>query len=164
MLSLDHRELVKIALLIALSMIGSQIKIPSLTGTPALDSFPAYLAAFIWVGKYAAAIGFFGHIFTSLLVGFPMSIPIHLILAVGMAGCVYAVSHVNNYSGRAAGVLAGMVLNGLILPGIFVLIPGFGIPFFMGMVVPVTVASAVNIGLAVTAAPVCSQFLNRKPV
>ena len=78
----DTKKLVIVALFIALSLIGSNIK---LFGTIAFDSLPGFLATLLLGSVYGAAIGFLGHIFTALTSGFPHSVPMHLVIAASMA-------------------------------------------------------------------------------
>ena len=77
------RNLVISGLLIALSYVGSNIRI--LGTTIAFDSLPGFLAALILGPVYGAAIGFLGHIFTGVISGFPLGIPLHMVIAVSMA-------------------------------------------------------------------------------
>lgn len=79
-----HMELKKMiltALFIALSFCGANIKI---FGTIAFDSLPAFLAGLLMGPLYGAIVGFLGHIFTSLLSGFPFGIVIHCIIGISM--------------------------------------------------------------------------------
>ena len=80
--SLGTKNLIIAALFIALSFIGSYIKIFS---TIAFDSLPGFLSAVLLGPAYGAAIGFLGHIFTALTSGFPLSLPMHLVIAFSMA-------------------------------------------------------------------------------
>jgi len=70
------------ALFIAISFLGANITV---FGTVAFDSLPAFLAALILGPWYGAAIGFIGHLFTALTSGFPLSIPLHFVIASSMA-------------------------------------------------------------------------------
>ena len=79
---LNTRTLVLTALFIALSLVGSHIKI---FGSIAFDSLPGFLAALLLGPMYGAAIGFLGHLFSALTSGFPHSVPMHLVIAVTMA-------------------------------------------------------------------------------
>ena len=78
----DTKKLVIAAFFIALSLVGSYIKI---FGTIAFDSLPGFLAALLLGPVYGAVIGFFGHIFTALTSGFPFSVPMHIVIAATMA-------------------------------------------------------------------------------
>ncbi|HHY94224.1 MAG TPA: alpha-ribazole transporter [Firmicutes bacterium] len=144
-------RLVRLAILIALSAAGATLKIPSLTGTPALDSAPGYFAAFALGAPEGAAVAAAGHLLTALTAGFPLSIPIHLLIALGMAACAGAVAVMARRQGPWGAFAAGLVLNGVVFPALFVPLPGFGVAFFAAMVVPLLVASALNLGLAVVA-------------
>lgn len=141
------RRLTYLAMFMALSAVGAYIKIPSIIGTPALDSFPGFLAALLMGPVNGAIVAALGHMLTALTAGFPLSIPIHLLIAGGMAGIAALFAVVSRYS-LWAGMAAGAVLNGIALNGLFLPIPGFGKAFFLAMVVPLTVASILNIALA----------------
>lgn len=131
-----------VAIFIAISFIGSLIKLPSPFGTIALDSCPAFTAAILVSPLAGAFVGFLGHLLTSMSAGFPFTILIHLIIALQMA----AVSLITGYVGRKGHLviclLLGTFLNGVIAPAM--LIPFFGVPFFVGMVVPLTLGSFTN--------------------
>ena len=76
------KTLVIVALFVALSLVGSQIRIFC---TIAFDSLPGFLAALLLGPMAGAAIGFLGHFFTALTAGFPLSPPLHLVIAGSMA-------------------------------------------------------------------------------
>jgi len=80
--TISTKNLVIVALFIALSFVGSYLK---LFGTIAFDSLPGFLAALLLGPVYGAAIGFLGHLFTALTSGFPLSVPLHLVIAASMA-------------------------------------------------------------------------------
>ena len=76
------RKLVSCALLIAISFIGANV---TLAGSIAFDSLPAFLATLMLGPVYGAAIGFLGHLLTAATSGFPLSIPLHIVIAFTMA-------------------------------------------------------------------------------
>ena len=76
------KTLVAMALMIALSFVGSYLRI---FGTIAFDSLPGFLSALLLGPIHGAAIGFLGHFFTALNAGFPLSFPLHMVIAVTMA-------------------------------------------------------------------------------
>jgi len=78
--------LILCAIFIALSYALANVKI---FGTIAFDALPAFLAALILGPRYGAAVGALGHLFTSLLSGFPFTLPVHLLVALMMAVCVF---------------------------------------------------------------------------
>jgi len=87
---INTKDLVITALFVALSFAGSYIKI---FGTIAFDSLPGFLAALLFGPVYGAAIGFLGHLFTALTSGFPLSVPLHLVIAVSMAITMLGFGH-----------------------------------------------------------------------
>lgn len=121
------------------------MKIPSITGTPALDSFPGYLAAVAFGTAEGALVAGLGHMLTALGAGFPLTPPIHLLIAVGMAGCAAAVGLLVPRVGRWPAALVGVLLNGVVFPALFIPFPGFGTAFFAAMVVPLLLSSVINI-------------------
>jgi uncharacterized membrane protein len=83
---ISTKSLVIAALFITLSFVGSHLKI---FGTIAFDSLPGFLAALLLGPIYGAAIGFLGHLFTALTSGFPLSVPMHFVVAATMAITMY---------------------------------------------------------------------------
>jgi uncharacterized membrane protein len=77
---LNTSFLVKIALLTALSVIGSYIKFPGPVGSIALDSLPGFLGAILLGGKGGALILVLGHFLSAINSGFPLG-PIHILIA-----------------------------------------------------------------------------------
>jgi len=140
------RRLARMALLVALCAVGSFIKIPAITGTPALDAAPGYFAALAFGAGEGALVAGIGHLLSALTVGFPLG-AIHLFIAVGMAGCAAAVAGLFRIAGPWAGFAGGVLLNGFAFPALFIVIPGFGPGFFATMLAPLFVASAANVGL-----------------
>ena len=138
--------MVKMAMFIAISGVGAMIKIPSPTGTVALDSAAAYYAALALGYKQAAIIAIFGHLFSGLTVGFTLTLPLHLLIAAQMAFYVMAFRWLSKQVNLVVGVVGATLLNGILAPAIF--IPLFGTGFFFAMVIPLLVASFINILLA----------------
>ncbi|MEN3188884.1 MAG: ECF transporter S component [Atribacterota bacterium] len=134
------------ASLVALSVVGSYLKIPSPTGTVALDSLPGFVGALVLGYPEGALIAFLGHILTSMNVGFPLGVLVHLIIAAEMAGIAVSFRFSVKPGKYALGVVVGTILNGIIAP--LTLVPLFGWGFFSGIVVSLLVASAVNLILA----------------
>lgn len=69
-------------MLIAMCVIGANIK---LMGSIAFDAAPAFIGTLLLGPMYGAILGIFGHLTSALLAGFPLTLPIHLIVA-GMMG------------------------------------------------------------------------------
>ncbi len=70
------------AMLIALSAVGSLIKV---FNTVAFDSMPGYFAALFLGGWQGALVIALGHMLTALTSGFVLGIPIHIYVAAQMA-------------------------------------------------------------------------------
>lgn len=142
------KRLVFMAMFIALSVVGAYIKIPSPTGTVALDSMPGYLAATILGGVPGGIIGFMGHFITAVYTGFPLSLPIHLIVGLQMALTMVVYAWISKKMNLNVAVVIAALLNGIGSPAILSMIPGYGMGFFMAMAIPLLVGSVVNVVLA----------------
>jgi uncharacterized membrane protein len=114
---LGAKTLVIMALFIALSFVGSNIKV---FGTIAFDSLPGFLAALLLGPFYGAAIGFLGHLFTAATSGFPFTVLLHAVIAATMAitmlgfGFTYKAlkDKVSPFSNFIITGIAGAILNG----------------------------------------------------
>jgi len=147
------------ALFIAISFIGSNITV---FGTIAFDSLPAFLAALLLGPWYGAAIGFLGHIFTALTSGFPLSIPLHMVIAAGMAGTMLGFGFSyraltgkipEKYNLTVTGVI-GIILNSpvTLALSVFALAAMAGREAALGLIILLpflTVTSAVNVAVAI---------------
>lgn len=143
---MNVKKMVIVAVFIAMSAVGGFIKIPSPTGTVAFDSLPGYLAAALlggWPGAVAAA---FGHLLSAWTVSFPLSIPLHLFVALQMAVFVSVFGYLFRKGQRALAVVVAVLLNGVAAPAMLIPILGAGI--FAALLIPLIVGSAVNVGLA----------------
>lgn len=147
------KKMVYVSLLIAISFIGSLIKIQ---GTIALDSMPGFFAA-LYLGPIPGAIvGSIGHLITSMFSGFPLTLPIHLIITLEMGIVVYLFGLIYRKTNGIIACISGILLNGVAV--VLVLAPftsWFALPlngkaFIYAMVVPLTIGSAVNVILAYT--------------
>jgi len=111
------KSLVITAMLIALSLVGANFKV---FGSVAFDSLPGFVAALLLGPAYGAAIGFLGHMFTAMTSGFPLSLPLHLVIGLAMAltmtgfGLTYgALEHKVSQAVRLIITgIAGIILNG----------------------------------------------------
>ena len=145
-------KLVYISTLIAISFIGSLIKIQ---GTIALDSMPGFFAALFLRPVSGAVVGSVGHLLTALTSGFPLTLPIHLIIGLEMAVFVYIFGWIYEKINPIFASIIAIILNGLV--SVIILAPatvwlGFplsGKSFIYAMAGPLTLASAVNVILAV---------------
>ncbi|ATW27921.1 ECF transporter S component [Candidatus Formimonas warabiya] len=146
------RRLVRIALLVALSVVGANIKIPSILGTPALDSMPGYFAAAVLGGKEGALIAALGHMFTALTAGFPLTVPVHLLTAAEMGICAFVFGFLFRKTNPLIAVIIATVLNGVGAPASMIPIMGVGV--FYALLAPLLIASGLNIVLAAVLAKI----------
>ena len=138
------KTLTIMAMLIALSAIGSLIKV---FNTVAFDSMPGYFAALFLGGWQGALVISLGHMLTALTSGFPLSLPIHIYVAIQMAIYSYLFKLFYDKFNIYIGIAIATILNGPLAA--LSMVPIFGWGFFTALVIPLTVASFLNILLAV---------------
>jgi uncharacterized membrane protein len=125
------RILVLLAMFIAISFLGANIKVIE---SIAFDSMAGFLGSLILGPVYGALIGAAGHFLTAVTSGFPKSIPVHLIVMFDMAltmyvyGVLYRVlSKRNNLLAAVIAGAAAVVINGPVALLMVVPITGVGI-------------------------------------
>ncbi|WP_283679386.1 ECF transporter S component [Lentilactobacillus sp. Marseille-Q4993] len=91
------KRIVLAALLLATCVVGANIKI---AGSIALDSAAAFIGAIVLGPVDGAVLGFFGHMISALLSGFPLTLPVHLIIAVMMAVCMFIFALIRQKLGK----------------------------------------------------------------
>ncbi|MEG0377480.1 MAG: ECF transporter S component, partial [Eubacterium sp.] len=143
--------LVYAALLIALSYLGSMLKI---AGSVALDALPAYFGALMFGGPVGAVVGAVGHLFSAGLSGFPLGLPMHLLVAACMALACFAYAFFNKKTNLVTASVIAIFINGVVmtfLSGVLAVILGIA-PTIMGFVIPMLlpllIASTVNVVIA----------------
>lgn len=147
----NTKKLVTMAVFIALSMIGAMIKI---NGSIALDALPAFLGSIILGPLAGGIIGCIGHLMSAGFAGFPLSLPMHLLVAAEMLVIVAIFGKLYRDGSRVIAILIGIVLNGPVATFFAsqlasVLGMGFaGMAMFYALIVPLTIAAAVNVILA----------------
>jgi len=142
-------KLILMALMIAISFVGANIKLPGPFSTIAFDSFPAYFAGLLLGGVPGGVVGLLGHLMTSFLSGFPFGLPMHIVIGVMMFVSVYMFSVVTKRVNWIVGAIAGVVINGIFMPIVLVLMPGFEWAMAMAFIPMLTAASAANVTLAI---------------
>ncbi len=140
---LSIRKMVLLALFIALSAVGANIKVPSLIGTPAFDSLPGFFAAAVLGSKEGALIAALGHLLTALTAGFPLSLPIHLLITVEMGVSAFVFGYLFKKIHPIVAIIVAITLNGVVAPASFIPILGAGV--FYTLLTPLLIASALNI-------------------
>ncbi len=147
-------KLVYCAMLIALSYVGAQIKIFPSLGSIAFDSMPGFFGTLLLGPSTGALVAGVGHIFTSMTSSFPLTVPMHLIVAVEMAVFAFAFGWIYKKSNGVTASIIAMVLNGPV--SVLIAVPTsiwLGLPFngwalFYAIILPLTIASVANVLLA----------------
>lgn len=145
------KEITYTAMLIALSAVGSMIKIQ---GSIAFDSMPGFFAALFLGPSIGAIVAGLGHLLTALTSGFPLTVPMHIITAFEMALFVFLFGWIYKKSNGIVASFVAIILNGpvgafITVPiSIFLRLPFKGWALFYVLVTPLTIASTVNIILA----------------
>ena len=170
-MTINTKTLVTVAFLIALSFAGSHLRI---FGTIAFDSLPGFLAALMLGPAYGALVGFLGHLFTAFGAGFPLSVPLHLTIAVSMALTMFVYGHTykalqTRFSQTTAFVATGVV--GVLLNAPVSLALSMSVMWLMagreaamGLLVllpALAAASAANIVLRITVFKSLAKVLSR---
>ncbi len=140
------KRIARVAILIALSAVGAFIKIPSPTGTVALDSAPAFVAAAAFSPGEGAIVGAIGHMFSALVTGFPLGLPIHALVAASMIVFIWLFGFVARKTNIWVAIPVGILLNGV--GGAALLIPIYGVGIFVTLLLPLLVGSAINVIIA----------------
>ncbi|KAF0994703.1 ECF transporter S component [Geobacillus sp. TFV-3] len=145
------RRFAWIAVCLALSVIGSFIKLPTFVGSIALDSAPALVAAAVLGPRAGAAVAGLGHLVSALIGGFPLG-PVHWFVALEMAGlgALFAVLHRRGWKISSAVVF--FIGNAFLAP--LPLAVSFGWPFVFAVIPPLSAAAAVNVLIAAAIMPV----------
>lgn len=147
----NTRTMIQIAMLIAISVIGASIKIQ---GSIAFDSMSAFFAALYINPLAGAVVGILGHLLSSAMAAFPMTLPMHILVSLQMFFFVYAFGWIYEKGSKVLAVVVATILNGpvgalMAVPLSVVLgLPFSGWPLFMAIWIPLTIASFVNILLA----------------
>lgn len=139
------KRLTLAAMLLALCVIGANVKI---MGSVAFDSAPAFLGAVLLGPWFGATLGLFGHLVSAALAGFPLTLPIHLIIGVAMGICMLVFGLVRKWLGKDTlkGVLASDVLGYAInVPIELVLLYPLMKQAVWAFFVPVTIATILNL-------------------
>lgn len=139
------KKLTLAAMLLALCIIGANIKI---MGSVAFDSAPAFLGAVLLGPGFGATLGVFGHLVSAALAGFPLTLPIHLIIAFAMGVCMFVFGLIRNWLGkdRLTGVLISDVLGYAInVPIELVLLYPLMKQAIFAFFVPLTIATVLNL-------------------
>lgn len=145
----EPKRVARMAIFIALSAVGAMIKVPSPTGTVALDAAFAYFAAITFGWREGSIVAALGHLLTALTTGFPLGFPMHLFIAVQMAVWVSLFYWISRKIHLWIGIAVAVLLNGPVSSLLVVPIGGIGL--MAALILPLTVGSMINVGVAVVA-------------
>ena len=155
---MNIRTITTYAILIALCAIGGQIHFG--VYSIGFDSSPAFVGALMLGPVAGAVLGALGHIATAASTGFPLSVPIHVAIAIIMAGTGASIGYItkrmtSSFSYIVSGIVGYIINVGIGIAVIAWIVQGIEVAVFI--FVPLSLAYALNY---VGAALVVSQ-LNR---
>ncbi|GEK33230.1 ECF transporter S component [Kurthia sibirica] len=148
------------ALIAALCVVGSFIKIPVPPGTPALDAAPAFLSIAFLPAPFAAAAGIIGHLATALTSGFPLTLPLHLLIAAEMGIVVLGAALLYRAGMKKIAWLWIIIANGILSPLPFYFILSKAI--YSAIAPGILMATLINVGVAVLAMPMLQKVFQRR--
>lgn len=155
---MNIRTMTAYALLIALCAIGGQIHFG--VYSIGFDSSPAFVGALMLGPVAGAVLGALGHLATAASTGFPLSVPIHVAVAIVMAGTGASIGYIAKRMTSSFSYVVGGILGYIVNVGV-----GLAVIAWMMQSVEVVAILCVPLSLAygvnyVGAALVVSQ-LNR---
>ncbi len=155
---MNIRMMTAYALLIALCAIGGQIHFG--VYSIGFDSSPAFVGALMLGPVAGAVLGALGHLATAASTGFPLSVPIHVAVAIVMAGTGASIGYIAKRMTSSFSYVVGGILGYIVNVGV-----GLAVIAWMMQSVEVMAILCVPLSLAyglnyVGAALVVSQ-LNR---
>ena len=105
------QKLTIVAMLVAMCLVGANIK---LMGSIAFDAAPAFVGTLLLGPIYGVALGFWGHLVSSLIAGFPLSLPVHIIVAIMMAITMCAYSMTRKWINKMVNHTTAIILSSII--------------------------------------------------
>jgi len=142
----DVRKIARMAIFIALSAVGALVKIPSPTGTVALDACPGYFSGITFGAKEGGVVAFLGHLLTAAITGYPLGIITHVYIGLQMAVWVAVFYYLSKKINIVVGAVCAILCNGIVSPLLIIPIGGKGLA--LALMLPLTVGSAVNVIIA----------------
>lgn len=153
------KRVARIAIFTALSVVGAFVKIPSPTGTVAMDSCPGFFSALMWGYAEGGIVIALGHIATAASVGFPLG-ALHILIAIMMTAAAALFRLAGTAVPKrwnlniAAAILVGGTFNGLMA---ILLSPVIGLGLAVAITPSLLVASYINTAVAAIAYRVVSR-------
>ena len=137
------RRIAIMSVFIALSVVGALIKIPSPLGTVALDSAPGFFSALAFGSVEGSIVIAIGHLMSSAYVGFPLGIPMHLVIAIEMAAFALIYRAIYKKIGLIPAVVVTSLLNGVVAA--FTVFPIGGMGMVLGLMPFLLLGSVINV-------------------
>lgn len=152
------RLLILTALVAAICVVGSFIKVPGFITTAALDSAPAFIAAVFLPPLFAGAAGALGHIATGLTSGFPLGV-FHGLIAVEMFFIVYIFTVLHRNGNHMTKWIFVILANGILapIPFYFLISPAF----YIGSIASLTMTAVINVIIAILVMPILKTVVKR---
>lgn len=145
----NPKRVARMAVFVALAAVGALIKIPSPTGTVALDSAPGFFSAVSFGWIEGGIVGALGHLLTAATTGFPLGLPMHLGVAVEQFLFTALFWLVAKKSNIWLAVVVASFANSVI--GALIVVPMAGFGLYLALLPGLAVGSVVNIVLATLA-------------
>ena len=153
------RLMVLTALIAAICVIGSFIKVPGPITTAALDSAPAFISAVFLPPLFAGVAGALGHIATGLTSGMPLGI-FHVLIAVEMFFIIYIFTVLHRNGFHMSKWIFAIIANGVIAPLPFYFL--ISAEFYMASIVTLSIATIINVIVAMLVMPVLKVVVQRQ--
>lgn len=112
---MNIRTITAYALLIALCAIGGQIHFGLYS--IGFDSSPAFVGALMLGPVAGAVLGALGHLATAASTGFPLSVPIHMAVAIVMAGTGASIGYITKRMTSSFSYVLGGILGYIVNVG-----------------------------------------------
>lgn len=150
--------LILTALIGALCVVGSWIKIPGPISTAALDSAPAFLSVLFLPPLYSGFAGLIGHFATAYSGGMPLG-PLHIIVAIEMFIIVYIFNVMHRKNWHITKWLFLIVANGVLapLPFYFIISPAY----FFGALPFILSATVINVVIVLLLIPFIQPIVRK---
>ncbi|MEK4229998.1 ECF transporter S component [Solibacillus sp. FSL H8-0538] len=153
------RLMVLTALVAAICVIGSFIKVPGFITTAALDSAPAFLSVLFLPPLYSGFAGAIGHLATGLSAGMPLGV-FHALIAAEMFIIVYVFNVLHRKNFKLLKWIFLIIANGIIspFPFYFLVSP----EFYIGSVPSLLVATVINVVLVMVVMPILKPIVQKQ--
>ena len=148
-----------LAMFIALSAVGAAIKIPSIVGSLALDSFPALIAGVLLGPIYGGIVAGLGTLISAIISGMQLLGPLHFIVVLEMFILVWMFSTLYIGGQKMGAITLFLVGNALIAPLPFMFI--ISTSFYIAVLPSLIITTVINLVIAVILMPKLVPILKK---